>query len=85
MWQSYTETDTGVFKRNQNQTRSIRSHLEASGSSRKRQTRQGDQPRLGGQALQGEQTRQGDQAQGAQAQLGGQAGQRGLAGYCILR
>ena len=45
---------------------------EGLGRFRKRQTRQGDKPRLGGQALQGEQTRQGDQAgQVDQPWLGG--------------
>ena len=77
MWQYYTEAIKGVFRRNQNQSGSIRNNNEASGRFRKHQTRQGYHSRLGGQALQGEQTRQGDQAgQGDQPWLWGQALQK---------
>jgi hypothetical protein len=42
MWQSYTNINKGVFRRNQNQSGTIRNHHELSGRFRKRQTRQGD-------------------------------------------
>jgi hypothetical protein len=41
MWQCYTETIKGVFRRNQILPGSIRNHHKASGRLRKRETRQG--------------------------------------------
>ena len=81
MGQYYTETIKSVFRRNQNQSRSIRNHHEAPGRFKKDLTRQGDQPQLREQTLQWEQTRQRDQAGlGDQPRIWGQALQNEQAG-----